>query len=179
MNNKGIYTGIVGILAIMLILSGVLISKAQMNEGKTELYSRSAEQFNVKMLNEYHLFDRAVVEAAVDSVRADCSWNITETEQKVADYITYVDGTIPGDVFIDECGASFVDPQVSASASEVDISVNFQTSCNFYNGESGLFARAADTLEYHVRAVAVGSPTGCDVTVYDILAGNAQVYQVP
>ena len=61
MNNKGIYTGIAGILALVLVSAALIFSLGPADDGKISVQSKVVQQLNLKMLNSYRLVDKAIV----------------------------------------------------------------------------------------------------------------------
>ena len=168
MNRKGIYTGIVGILALVLVSAALISSLAPADDGKISVQSKAVQQLNLKMLNEYHLFDKAVVEGAFDSF-SGCSWNGNTAVTKIVQYVTAADNPNSN---VRECRISGAIVQQSSSS---NAQISLPVTCSVRNESGATLASITKNFRFNVRGEAPGSPS-CTPQIVDLFANNAVVY---
>ena len=121
MNKKGIYTGIVGILAVMLIAGTLYFSMSGFNAQKIDVKSNAMQQMNLKMLNSYTLVQNAIVEAAGDKVIEDnCgTWTKEAMRGKIENYINKLKS--PSNDYLGPCS---VETPINIELAHPNIKVN-------------------------------------------------------
>ena len=166
MNRNGIYSGIVGILALVLVSAALIFSQIPVDEGKISVQSKAVQQLNLKMLNEYHLFDMAVVEGTYDSF-SGCSWNGDTAISTIRSYV------IAADAYIPECDIDIASIS-TVGTSDSTAQISFPVTCSVRNESGNTLASITKNLRFNVSGDAPGTP--CSPRVLDLYANSTQVY---
>ena len=165
MNAKGLYTGIIGILAVVLISAALIFSGIPSGEGKINVQSKAVQQLNLKMLNEYGLFDNAVVMGAYDSF-SGCNWNGDATTiNTIRSYVIAADARIP------ECN---IDNASISTSGGPSVQISFPVTCSVRNESGTTLASITKNFRFNVSGDAPGDP--CSPRVLDLYASSTQVY---
>ena len=171
MNEKGIYSEIVGILVVVLLAGPLYFSMIDFNEAKADVQSNVVQQLNLKMLNEYNLLDKAVVEGTVDSFVAviSCEWTKDNTESTINSYLQSADDKIT------ECSITGKNVIATPSGNQVDVTADIVTvKCSAKNENGDELASISNNFRFKVNGQSTATP--CTAIATDAYANGAQVY---